>query len=194
MSGDASKTAVAPPPGRSGAAALAPLLGLAVLGGAGFLVGSGHTAPQTREIHVVAHQYGYDPAVLHVNLGDTVKLTFTSLDVTHGFYLEGYDLDVTIRPLKPTVEVRRPSRPGEVELTKEVVFTADREGKFRYRCSHTCGYLHPFMLGELIVGPNRLLPTGIGMVLGLVLGGLLAFAFHGRGGPGSTAAPKGPVA
>jgi len=169
------------PPAHRGAAAVTALAGMVLLGGAGFVLGSGHEAPETRSFHIVARQYGYDPPVLHVNRGDTVKLTFTSLDVTHGFYLEGYDLDVTIRPIKPTVEVRHPSQPEKVVLAKEVVFTADKEGKFRYRCSHTCGFLHPFMLGEMIVGPNRLLPTGIGMALGLVLASLLAFAFQGRG-------------
>lgn len=90
-------------------------------------------------------------------------------------------MDVDILPLEPKVLLRRPSRPDEVEEVDEVVFTADKEGKFRYRCSHTCGYLHPFMLGELIVGPNRLLPTSIGMTLGVLVGGFLLVRIRPEG-------------
>ncbi len=167
-------------PERHGYAALVSLGCLLVFGGVGFAAGGASQPPRTRSIHVVAHQYGYEPQVIHVNRGDTVRLTFSSSDVTHGFYLEGYDLDVTIHPLLPTVDLRHPSQPGKVEQVKEVTFTASREGKFRFRCSHTCGFLHPFMLGELIVGPNRLLPASMGMLLGLVLGGLLGLAIQGR--------------
>lgn len=142
------------------------------LGALGFLASPGPPDPQERSITVHARQYGYDPEVIRLNRGDTVRLRFVSQDVVHGFYLEGYDLDVAILPMHPTVEVHRPSRPGKREVVQEVVFTADREGKFRYRCSHTCGFMHPFMLGELVVGPNRLLPASLGMTAGVLLGGL----------------------
>lgn len=163
-------------------ASLALFFAVVVLGGvSGLLAGSGTAPPQTRRILVRARQYAYDPAVIRVNRGDTVRLRLFSDDVVHGFYLEGYDLDVDILPLEPKVLLRRPSRPDEVEEVDEVVFTADKEGKFRYRCSHTCGYLHPFMLGELIVGPNRLLPTSIGMTLGVLVGGFLLVRIRPEG-------------
>lgn len=137
-------------------------------------------APQERSITIRARQYGYDPAIIHVNRGDRVHLKFISDDVVHGFYLEGYDLDATIQPRETDVELRRPSQRGKVETVEEVVFTANRTGKFHYRCSHTCGFLHPFMLGELIVAPNRLLPVSVGLLLGLVFGGLLVVATKER--------------
>jgi plastocyanin len=154
--------------------ALVVFVALVVLGGlTGLLAGSRTTSPQTRRFTVRARQYAYDPAVIRVNRGDTVRLRLISDDVVHGFYLEGHDLDVDILPLEPKVQRRWPSRPGEVEEVEEIVFAADKEGKFRYRCSHTCGFMHPFMLGELIVGPNRLLPISIGMTLGVLIGGFL---------------------
>lgn len=140
----------------------------------GFFSASKSAPPQERVITVQARRYGYEPAVIRVNRGDTIRLRLISADVVHGFYLEGYDLDAAIVPMRSTFDVRHPSRPGPADSVKEVVFQATREGKFRYRCSQTCGFLHPFMLGEFIVGPNRLLPTGLGLALGCLLGGLAA--------------------
>jgi plastocyanin len=161
-------------PGASGVLrGLGFLLIVAAVGGVGFLLAPAVQAPQEREIIVRAQKYGYDPGVIRVNRGDTIRLRFISDDVVHGFYLEGYDLNVTIPPMRPTVELRRPSQPDKMQLVEEVVFLADREGKFRFRCSQTCGFMHPFMLGELIVGPNRLLPVRIGLALGVLMGGLV---------------------
>jgi len=154
-----------------------PVAGLVVAGLAGFLIGSRHPSPQEHRFTITAHRYGYLPSVLRVNKGDSVKLSFISEDVVHGFYLEGYDLDVTILPLRSEVEVSHPSLPQAApEHLREVSFIADHQGKFRYRCSHTCGFMHPFMLGELIVGPNRLLPTSVGMVFGLLAGWVAVLA------------------
>jgi plastocyanin len=143
----------------------------------GFGLTSSDQEPREWAITVVAEKYAYDPAVIRVNRGDTLRLRFASLDVVHGFYLEGHDLDVKVTPMKSSVEVRRPSEKGKSELAEEVVFVADREGKFRYRCSETCGAVHPFMLGELIVGPNRLLPVSLGLTLGILVGGLALAAW-----------------
>ncbi len=151
------------------------LASLAVLacGAVGFALAPAGEAPRERTLSVVASRYAYDPPVIRVNRGDTLKLRLASEDVVHGFYLEGHDLDVKITPMRSQVEVRHPSRRDVVEHAEEVVFVANREGKFRFRCSETCGTVHPFMLGELIVGPNRLLPSSLGLVLGMLVGGLV---------------------
>ncbi|MDA2933088.1 hypothetical protein MYX82_01960 [Acidobacteria bacterium AH-259-D05] len=149
------------------------------LGAVGFLLAPAGQAPREREITIRAHRYGYDPGVIRVNRGDTIRLRFISEDVIHGFYLEGYDLDVRIFPMRSTAELRRPTQTDKMELVEEVVFSADREGKFRFRCSQTCGFLHPFMLGELIVEPNRLLPVSIGLALGVLLGGFMVVLVKG---------------
>jgi len=113
--------------------------------------------PRTAEHHTVeiqAAQYSFQPAVVEVKPGDRVTLELTSMDVVHGLYLDGYDMDLT-------------ADPGE---TSSVTFTADRGGSFRFRCSVSCGSLHPFMIGKLKVGSNPLMWRGSGLALLTVLG------------------------
>jgi len=139
--------------------------------------------PQERRIKMTARQYAFDPPVLRVNKGDTLRLRVTSLDVIHGLYMEAFDFNVKIIPDSPYLELTHPSRPDEpAKKVEEVVFVADKTGKFRYRCSHTCGAMHPFMQGELVVAPNRLLGAGVGGLVGLLLAtGFVAL--RGNGAP-----------
>jgi heme/copper-type cytochrome/quinol oxidase subunit 2 len=107
-------------------------------------------APEgVHEITINASQFAFDPPVLRVNRGDRVVLTVRATDVVHGLHLDGYDLDVRVEP----------------GTSRRVEFVADRAGKFRYRCSVSCGNLHPFMIGELIVAPNDLFWRAIGLML-----------------------------
>ncbi len=110
---------------------------LALLWISASLLSSIHTtnASTHRGIEVTASQFQFEPGRITVNHGDTVTFKVKSGDVTHGFYIDGYGID---REVKPGDEV-------------EVTITADKVGKFKIRCSSTCGPLHPFMVGELIV-------------------------------------------
>jgi heme/copper-type cytochrome/quinol oxidase subunit 2 len=109
--------------------------------------------PSERIFQVEASSFEFSPAVLNVNPGDRVTIELTSNDVVHGLYLDGYDLQVS-------------ADPGQ---TESLTFTADRGGTFRFRCSVTCGDLHPFMIGKLRVGPNILLWRGVGLSVLAVL-------------------------
>lgn len=118
-----------------------------------------------KEFNIRAAQFFYDPNVIEVNKGDRVILHLQSLDVSHGLYLDGYSL-------------KTQAAPGE-EATLQ--FVADKAGKFRYRCSVTCGALHPFMIGELIVRPNH--PYTAALILTLVAAlGTVAFVWWKREG------------
>lgn len=136
--------------------------------------------PVLREIKIKARQYAYDPSVIRVNEGDTLRFYLASLDVIHGFYLEGHDLDGEIIPNQKTFLVRRPSSGENLREVESVEVIVSRRGKFRYRCSHTCGTMHPFMLGELIVEPNTPFHAGIGSVVGLFLGVLIILGRSSR--------------
>ena len=112
----------------------------------------------THELALDATQYEYAPGRVHVNQGDRVVITLTAGDVVHGFYLDGYGLERRVEP----------------GVSEQITFTADKAGKFRYRCSVSCGPLHPFMIGELVVASNTPYWRAIGLVF-VAVGGMLAY-------------------
>ena len=116
------------------------------------------TTPVTHELTMTADQFAFDPPVLRVNRGDRVLLKIQATDVVHGFYLDGYAIETRVEP----------------GISQQVEFVADQVGKFRYRCSVSCGTLHPFMIGELIVGPNLIFIRAVGLTL-VVLAGTLFY-------------------
>lgn len=95
-------------------------------------------APQERQITVTARSFAFDPGTVRVNRGDTVVIRLESTDVVHGLFVDGYEVSTTAEPGRPA----------------ELRFVADRPGAFRMRCSISCGNMHPFMIGKLVVGPN----------------------------------------
>jgi len=104
-------------------------------------------APAERHFRIEASAFQYTPETIHVNPGDHVTIDLVVTDVVHGLYIDGYDLNVT-------------ADPGQ---TATLSFVADRSGSFRFRCSVTCGALHPFMIGKFNVGSNDLLWRAIGL-------------------------------
>ena len=94
--------------------------------------------PAEHHVRLDARMFAYTPGRVRVGLGDRVTITLVSEDVVHGVYVDGYDVDIRAEPGKPA----------------EASFVANRLGKYRFRCSVSCGAMHPFMIGELIVGPN----------------------------------------
>lgn len=104
-------------------------------------------SPTDRYIRVEASRFEFAPANIAVNPGDRLTLELIAADVVHGLYLDGYGLDLTAEPGQPA----------------RLTFVADRAGAFRFRCSITCGPLHPFMIGRLSVGQNWLFWRAAGM-------------------------------
>lgn len=115
---------------------------------------AGTAVPTSHTLHLEASSFAFSPAVIEVNPGDEVTIELTSTDVVHGLYLDGYDLEIT-------------ADPGQ---SARLTFTADKIGTFRFRCSVTCGALHPFMIGKLKVGPNLLLWRGLALSVLVVIG------------------------
>jgi heme/copper-type cytochrome/quinol oxidase subunit 2 len=162
---------------------LAPLLvlGSTLIGAAAGIALSWQWAePGSREVVIGARQYAYDPPVIHVAAGDTLSIRLVSLDVVHGLYFEGHDLDARIYPQQKTFLVRHPSTGEEWSEVDRVTLIAGRPGKYRYRCSHTCGSMHPFMQGELVVEPNLPFRGGIGALVGLFAGMIMKTLVESR--------------
>lgn len=115
--------------------------------------------PRHRSFLIDSRSFAFSPAEIKVNQGDLVTINLTSSDVVHGLYLDGYDLQIS-------------TDPGQ---TSELTFTADQSGSFRFRCSVTCGDLHPFMIGKLKVGPNLLLWRAAGLAILAAMAGAWRF-------------------
>lgn len=80
---------------------------------------------------------GFDPGEIHLKVGETVKLKFIAMDVTHIIVIKSLGIDTG------------PIHPGDkvvVELTPEV------EGVHMFECALNCSPLHHFMRGRIIVG------------------------------------------
>jgi heme/copper-type cytochrome/quinol oxidase subunit 2 len=105
--------------------------------------------PTERVFRVEANRFAYSPSILRVNPGDRVTLELVSNDVVHGLAIDGYGLQVS-------------ADPGQ---TARLTFVANSPGTFRFRCSVTCGPLHPFMFGKIQVGENSLWWRAAGLAL-----------------------------
>ncbi|MFH2127500.1 MAG: 4Fe-4S binding protein, partial [Pseudomonadota bacterium] len=144
---------------------------------------------QTRVITLTAQRYGYTPARIVVNQGDKVVLKPTSKDVTHGFLLDGYPVDAILKQqgvayLKYLWTDDQGKAHADWDKVKQIEFIADKAGKFTYRCTQTCGSLHPFMVGELIVQDNTPHHFAVSLSLWIVFS-LLLWTGAGGGRPPS---------
>lgn len=122
-----------------------------------------------RDFYITAELWEYSPYRIVVDQGDEVTLKLASKDVVHGFHLEGHGIEATIYPGKIPFYLRNPDKEEKFVPVTETSFVVDRWGKFSYRCSVTCGTLHPFMLGEMIVRPNYPFMAAVGATLGVFL-------------------------
>lgn len=119
--------------------------------------------PTDHTFHIEASRFEYSPAVLAVNPGDRITIELAATDVVHGLSIDGYNLEVT-------------ADPGQ---TASLTFVADQQGTFRFRCTVTCGNMHPFMIGKLEVGQNSLLWRAIAL-MGLALLAVVWIRAHSR--------------
>ncbi|MCH7887303.1 MAG: cupredoxin domain-containing protein [Candidatus Marinimicrobia bacterium] len=93
-------------------------------------------APEQR-IKITAQKYRFEPETIKVPINTHVIIDIESLDVMHGFKLERYGIDKEI--------------PVKGEGTVAVEFYTREIGTYKFKCSHICGIMHPWMNGKLVV-------------------------------------------
>jgi len=138
-------------------------------------------APQTRDIHIEAYRYGFSPSRIHANRGDRLRLTFSTRDTGQSFFLQDYDLHVSITPGNRLVSVQQLSQPDVPPMLMETVeVVAGLPGwqgrlvsKSQFRNHTYNGPLHGTERGELIVSPNFLLYGALGLLAAIPLAGLI---------------------
>ena len=89
----------------------------------------------TKEFEIIAKKWEFSPSTINVNMGDEVILHITSLDVTHGISIPGFNIEENLEP-------------GQ---SVDITFTADKTGEFEFSCSIVCGAGHGYMRGKIIV-------------------------------------------
>ena len=90
---------------------------------------------EPRVIAIAAKRFEFVPSTVQLKKGETVKLVFTSEDVTHGVFL---------RPLKIDADLT----PGEA---REFTVTPEAAGTFTAICHHFCGAGHGGMKLTVVV-------------------------------------------
>ncbi len=93
------------------------------------------SGPNVKTFQMTAKQWGFTPSTITVKQGDLVKISITSLDVSHGISIPDYNID------------------REISQGNTVIFQfiADKKGTFPFKCSVLCGAGHSGMKGQLIV-------------------------------------------
>lgn len=91
--------------------------------------------PAVKSFTITAKSWKFSPSTITVKKGDTVRLTITSVDVQHGFFLTAFNVNKDLQPGK----------------TVTAEFVADKTGTFPFKCNVLCGSGHGGMNGKLIV-------------------------------------------
>lgn len=99
------------------------------------LAASVNPTSSSKEFHITAHQFAFEPSTIRVKQGDAVRLYLTSADVGHGISIPDFGVNLQ----------------GPVGQEVSVDFIADRTGTFRFFCNVFCGSGHRDMTGTLIV-------------------------------------------
>ena len=94
--------------------------------------------PEPRKIDVVARKFSFDPARIEVKAGESVEITFTSVDTKHGFACKELGLEKV---------VFGKGTPATVRLT------AEKPGTYGFKCARFCGLGHGKMKGAIVVVP-----------------------------------------
>jgi cytochrome c oxidase subunit II len=101
---------------------------------------TGELIDGVREIDITATRFFWDPKVVVVNYGETVRLNIETIDTPHGFEIEGFtipDYDIST-----SIEVGSPI---------SVEFEANEQGAWDVICTIYCGAGHGSMKAIFVI-------------------------------------------
>ena len=90
-----------------------------------------------RRITIEAERFAFSPSRVRLRVGEEVEFHLHSADTSHGFSVEGTDIDVEI--------------PKRGKGSAVVRYAATTAGRFPFECDRMCGAGHHFMRGEIVV-------------------------------------------
>ena len=94
-------------------------------------------APPPRKVTVEAERFNFSPSRIKIAVGEEIEIHLRSADTSHGFSVEGTDIDLEI-----------PKR-GKGEVV--VRYMGMSPGRVAFECNRMCGAGHHFMRGEIVV-------------------------------------------
>jgi heme/copper-type cytochrome/quinol oxidase subunit 2 len=110
--------------------------------------------PPPRVIATTAKDFEFDPAVIHMKVGDKVRLQVISSDRTHGLHISAFPDGAKVNTAPGLAFIfgedcwklkRGESVPVDIEATEP--------GTYSFQCCKTCGTGHKRMKGQIIVEP-----------------------------------------
>jgi cytochrome c oxidase subunit 2 len=96
-------------------------------------------AQEAKAFEITASRFKFEPNVIEVREGETVRITLHSADGNHGF---------GIKELKVKAKIPKGGAPVTVE------FKAPAAGTYEFACTDYCGSGHRDMKGKLVVAPK----------------------------------------
>jgi len=87
------------------------------------------------EVHLLSKMWVFEPSRIEIPAGSKVTIYTTSIDVLHGFHIDGKAVNLM-------------AIPGAVNKM-EIVF--NKPGTYKIICNEYCGIGHPVMYGEIII-------------------------------------------
>ncbi len=131
----------------------------------------GHVVDGVKEFDIEGPQWEFEPRVIVVSPGDSIRILLTSPDVTHGFAINELGINTSYSP-------------NDGGLVEVVIPEDTPEGTYTMYCSIFCGSGHSHMKGTIIVGDvdadaGGVLPYAASSLMVVIFGGFIFAARRG---------------
>lgn len=124
-----------------------------------------------KEFDIEGPQWEFEPRVIVVSPGDSIRIRLASPDVTHGFAINELGINTSYSP-------------GNETLVEVVIPEDTPEGTYTMYCSIFCGSGHSHMKGTIVIGDvdadsGGVLPYAATSLMVVIFGGFIFAAKRG---------------